>query len=281
MCCTTSSTTFRPQEAADTGQAGKRSVPRFQRDRTLIRQGPPSSSSSPASQSLETPEWLRRTLDDWSNPVFPTARKTVKTFEAPLASIPARYGAETGTIHLTHDMTKEEVEKLVFIEQVDRKFLLCKLPGSSLSNEMLLLLDQHAADERVRVEALLKEYCLQVQEGRVEIMTLQESRHILLSRSEVMAVQLHIADLARWGVIVEVGTSAEQITVRAVPAVVGERLMMETRLVQLLIKRYLPQLAETGTYAPRQGDRQAWTTIARHCPELLIDLINSKACRGG
>jgi DNA mismatch repair protein MLH3 len=60
---------------------------------------------------------------------------------------------------------KEDLRNAQVIEQVDRKFIACLINDSSTetataTTRTLVLIDQHAADERVRVERFLKELCL-------------------------------------------------------------------------------------------------------------------------
>src|SRR5689334_4875730 len=60
--------------------------------------------------------------------------------------------------------TKQDLKSVKVIGQVDDKFIACKLQcsdthTSSNSSSTLILVDQHAADERIRVEMLLKEFC--------------------------------------------------------------------------------------------------------------------------
>ena len=59
---------------------------------------------------------------------------------------------------------KDDLRNAQVIDQVDRKFIACRIDDSSAGiaapRRTLVLIDQHAADERVRVERFLKELCL-------------------------------------------------------------------------------------------------------------------------
>lgn len=140
------------------------------------------------------------------------------------------------------------------IEQVDRKFIACRIakqvPRSledpfedpSLSEGILVLVDQHAADERIRVERLLKKLCmgfLGTTPG-VEVRELIPPRPVLLTQHEFFSIMgsQDIRDSLRiWGVQVVVpgknsgsghtsdpGSSGYvQIHVKTVPEIVGEK----------------------------------------------------------
>jgi DNA mismatch repair protein MLH3 len=43
--------------------------------------------------------------------------------------------------------------------QVDHKFIACVVKESQFDEEVIILIDQHAADERIRVERFLKQLC--------------------------------------------------------------------------------------------------------------------------
>jgi len=72
---------------------------------------------------------------------------------------------------LSHRFRKNDLRHARIISQIDRKFIACLFedwlgiggPGgdnSDRKSQALVLIDQHAADERVRVEYFLKELCL-------------------------------------------------------------------------------------------------------------------------
>jgi len=159
--------------------------------------------------------------------------------------------------------TREDLRRAVIINQVDRKFIACgiqeQMCGSSdVPSEQLLqaeatiiLIDQHAADERVRVERFLKEMCigfLQTQNGTkndhkqwVRVKELTPPLPVLLTHrdaSTVMQSQDAREFLRRWGVQIayppnslpESDQSSEsesstyaQILVSMVPEVISEK----------------------------------------------------------
>jgi DNA mismatch repair protein MLH3 len=61
---------------------------------------------------------------------------------------------QPNTVSTAHRFTKADLRGAQVIEQVDHKFVACVVAGA------VVLIDQHAADERVRVERFLKELCL-------------------------------------------------------------------------------------------------------------------------
>lgn len=245
--------------------------------------------------------------------------------------------ATSGTLQsdirgLGQKFTKDDLKKAEFLAQVDKKFLLVKLKMNTFSSasnnnssnstnqdctttasqETLIMVDQHAASERIRVERYLKDYCGSVARGddSVKIYTFEEPKRLLLSREEVLQLKERGGkeECERWGIGIdfvpttELGIQMEiddeeeesrglsdyiQVQLNHIPLVVSDRLKSEPRLQQELIRSFLAQLVdESGKGRERKfgsslgrGENN-WALVMRSCPLVLLDLINSKACRG-
>jgi DNA mismatch repair protein MLH3 len=72
---------------------------------------------------------------------------------------------ETDTNDLSCRFSKDDLRNAKIINQVDRKFIACLFEDDSedrngfVGGRALVFIDQHAADERVRVESFLRELC--------------------------------------------------------------------------------------------------------------------------
>ncbi|ORY27867.1 hypothetical protein BCR39DRAFT_536497 [Naematelia encephala] len=185
--------------------------------------------------------------------------------------------------------------------QVDQKFVACVLenpPGEGVSTRnTLVLIDQHAADERISVEAILQALCDGFTKNSMDIITLTpKGPSVVLTRGE-MQILRHpgVLDIfRRWGIHLDTPTSVAsspdyvQITVKAVPAVLGVRLgRQQASEMSRLIKLYLGVLDES--LAELQAvidalDQTAgetnWFSVLQWMPKEMVDLVNSKACRG-
>lgn len=108
--------------------------------------------------------------------------------------------------------TADDLRDAQVVAQVDTKFIACLLRRSSGSERILALIDQHAADERVRVERYLKLLCSSFLLGQVEMLQLEPPRQVLLTRREAeAAAQPAMADLLmRWGLWIEQWVVASQ-----------------------------------------------------------------------
>lgn len=186
--------------------------------------------------------------------------------------------------------------------------------------ECLFLVDQHAADERVQVERLLSDLgagffanCRTSAAApdrssppltAISLDNPKQDTLILLTGQEHR--MLHSPDVqlafARWGITFSlplVPSSASeddnvQTAVVSLPSVVSERLLGRKHLKEgpseltELVKTFLVRLEEEGVKShlkaaersAQDADEGGWMGAMRFCPLEIVDLINSKACRG-
>lgn len=227
--------------------------------------------------------------------------------------------------------TKESLRDCEFIAQVDKKFLLVKLrsasssltpphpapSNASLKSQIttLVMVDQHAASERVRVESFLSTICGAVARGEaVKVHQLEGSVGVILSREEARELSEWENEFERWGIKVDSAMKAEvevttrvdqdgvedyrQIRIVTVPHIVSDRLRADNRLLQELIRSFLAVLrtssrrrgpsvssssvdnAAVGKDATVLEEGGDWLSVLSEMPPVLLDLINSKSCRG-
>ncbi|KIK29224.1 hypothetical protein PISMIDRAFT_89800 [Pisolithus microcarpus 441] len=211
---------------------------------------------------------------------------------------------------------REDLQTMRVISQVDRKFVACLIVLCEASirhgaGKTLILVDQHAADERVRVERFLKEICsgflsYHDKSGGVETMQLSPPIPVLLTHREasrLSQVPAYQKAFESWGVhfhglqnIPNNEASMDsndhaayiQVFIAAIPEIVSEKLLSGNEL-QELVKGYLGTLENELDSLdipapPRSGACEIetrWVRALRWCPRVLLDLINSKACRAG
>lgn len=144
----------------------------------------------------------------------------------------------------TWALQRDDISRMKVISQLDRKFIVCVVDatsesngGSDCSKRILVLVDQHAASERVRVEGYLKTLCYHFLDAGDELsqttfrVKLEPPRPVLLSRREVSMLRNSSQILQRWGFdlswpeteIRDLNADQEVILVHSVPQVVGEK----------------------------------------------------------
>ncbi|TEB35750.1 hypothetical protein FA13DRAFT_1376732 [Coprinellus micaceus] len=285
--------------------------------------------------TADIPDWL--SLAGQMNEAYPRAEKRLNVPSAglvPVIQLKARLASPEGTRPCeagfksrSEQISRQQLLHARVIGQVDRKFVGCVVnPQSgtpslisesannrSTSAETLILVDQHAADERIRVEGFLGPLCLGFLYSRsggtdpkeaTPITRFTPPYPILLARHEASLLKGNagIRDLLRcWGISLQddpakgsdrdssIGSNGdfEQVFVTSIPEVLNDKLRQNNEL-QALFKGTLGEiqsgtlLIDTLPIPSRQAlaSKHGWLPALRWCPRSLVELINSKACRG-
>lgn len=211
--------------------------------------------------------WAQDALRKWVNPVLPTAPIQVPCLKSlhldsagssdsydhePMGKRISRFfntgsSSQTGLDAESLQLSKSGLQGAKVISQLDSKFILCIMEEHFSStgmgtakdarrqeetqigsvNKVLVVIDQHAADERVRVERLMKEMCtcshssireqakkaeprprqddseMTIITHRLDSMAMIPSLPITLTRREWHLAEQSIEWLHRWGIVLE------------------------------------------------------------------------------
>lgn len=287
----------------------------------------------------EADSWVGSFLKAWNNPVFsPATEQAIPqvSFEGPTLETPnvlhgrhrvcshrdiEKAFTEASTTLPSSKLSKTGLLNAKIISQVDKKFILVLTdhrphPDGASSTTLsehqnLALIDQHAADERIRIEALLAELCtppspetlgLNPAPG-IAITLLRQPIAFPIKVQEHRLFDAYAHRFARWGILYELSKPSETVSstfdtttcimVRYLPPVIAERCRLEPKLLIDLIRREVWKLEEDGrstqphkatastTPNTDQSNRSpmSWLTQLTTCPQGIIDMLNSRACR--
>ncbi|KAJ1308903.1 hypothetical protein OPQ81_004588 [Rhizoctonia solani] len=199
----------------------------------------------------------------------------------------------------SRNFSRVDLQNSEVIAQVDTKFIACVLRITATSERVLVLVDQHAADERVRVERYLKGLCTGFIRGGVEGFQFEVPIKVLLARREAeILARSDIRDaLSRWGLCVGTHVPSvldervsmgeqefSQAEVISVPGVVSKRLGDKRELSDFVKAMIVAIDADGCIHWPLPSlvkiDDSDWVKALRFCPSPLFELVNSRACRG-
>ncbi|OBT81380.1 hypothetical protein VE02_10256 [Pseudogymnoascus sp. 03VT05] len=303
--------------------------------RTLDRKYSPTTHDTPT-QPHQPSTWLNSILTNWNNPVFPPA-------EPPIPQIQPDW-TDTHTQSILHGhhhtctqaainrafqvsatsstgrLSKSGLQQARVIAQVDRKFILARMPAAAASadgegagEDMLVIIDQHAADERCRIEALMADFCLSPSPSPglvghdelvpgVRVERLEKSIVFEVARPESELLERHRRHFADWGVLycIRPGEGMDKVVLTALPPGITERCRLDPKMAIELVRREVWGVdGRGGGGPPRQvrenggadgeenggadGEGEAtsdWVARIQGCPAGILDMLNSRACRG-
>ncbi|PWY86262.1 DNA mismatch repair protein [Aspergillus heteromorphus CBS 117.55] len=264
----------------------------------------PRSAASGKSQN----EWVENILNNWKNPIFERPEKPIGIIDIsaghdaagrPGSSSNDRSGELFGVDSLGVSKFKGKLQKqglrdAKIIAQVDQKFILAKMRAVSSSpgdpGSSLVLIDQHAADERCRVEALLAGlFASSGDPGRIQTINL-EPIIFEIPTPEASLFGQYKKFFAFWGIEYTVEQGPKDVNafifVRTLPALIAERCRTEAGLVTDLIRGEIWRREEENGQGRSvdlddrvDPDKNGWVERLDGCPRGIIDLLNSRACR--
>ncbi|PWY93771.1 DNA mismatch repair protein [Aspergillus sclerotioniger CBS 115572] len=257
-------------------------------------------------------KWVENLLDNWVNPVFGRPEKPISAMD-PSGHEATRPGSSShdnrsaqcrldnmGVSKFRGKLRKQDLRTAEIIAQVDQKFILTKMqtsPSHPLGDptSSLILIDQHAADERCRVEHLLAELFAS-SDSPDRIQTIQLEPIIFeIPATEASLFGRYREFFQSWGVDYTVEQGPGDINVfifvSTLPTLIAERCRAEPHLVTDLIRGEIWRREEEngrsrqglpaglGDRADMEWDKRSWVDRLDGCPRGIIDLLNSRACR--
>ncbi|KAJ3084658.1 DNA mismatch repair protein [Rhizoclosmatium hyalinum] len=211
---------------------------------------------------------INQILNTWQNPIF----------QPPLPHQPQQDSEYNITVT---PITKSNLQQLRVIGQVDRKFIAgwfpLPTPQSSTTSLHLVIIDQHAADERVKLENLfIQTFGSQHRHTSIsETTSLSPPINLSLEPSSVLRYQ---QGFARWGI--QVGAPDEVdgcVQVHALPSTIVNRCVADPELVKALVVEHVLHLDEAVCGGGGMSMDAVVSSVG--CPKGVFHLLNSKACR--
>ena len=232
--------------------------------------------------------WSNELLKKWKNPIFDTTEVSIPqvSFDGPTietsdvlhgrrdccTDLDIERAFAQASVSFSAKISKQSLKTARVISQVDKKFILiCVNDPSNLHDgenaELLVLVDQHAADERIRVEGLLADLKASPTSLPKPLMfEVQAREHPLLSRFAPSFASLGIV----YDLTAPLGKAKCKISVKALPAAIAERCRLEPQILIDLIRR------ESWK---RDEERDFSLANTLSLPQGLLDMLNSRACR--
>ncbi|XP_047500098.1 DNA mismatch repair protein Mlh3-like [Penaeus chinensis] len=182
-----------------------------------------------------------------------------------------------------YKFSQEMLQTCKVLGQLDKKFIACEITYTSSDptlhkvNEIIVLFDQHAVHERVRLETLTEENYESLENGERVIRTcmITPPLEMTLPESEVRLMMAYTRTFIQWGLHFT-QVSASQVNFHAIPSILVARERHELRqrrcqsataIIESIVRDVCYTLHQTGG-------------VVSTMPKPLMNVLCSQACRG-
>ncbi|EXK46654.1 DNA mismatch repair protein MLH3 [Fusarium oxysporum f. sp. lycopersici 4287] len=247
-------------------------------------------------------KWLQGVIRSWENPIFQPVEPSVPCIDSSAQDQlhacghgSGHVGFETGTMSLNGRISRHALARATVIEQVDRKFILVKLPlesstSGTLAHEKqssaLVMLDQHAVDERCQLEDLMANYFTHdslVNQTSPVIEPLDRPIIFEISKEEWSLLEQYQEYFAAWGITYQTPVSSQnKILVTGLPPSIIERCRLEPRLLIELLRTEVWRSVDSSVPLVRPSTTAPDKPLISRfngCPRGILELLHSRACR--
>ncbi|KAL1887309.1 Vacuolar protein sorting-associated protein 11 [Ceratocystis pirilliformis] len=234
-------------------------------------------------------------VSQWKNPVFEIGDRGIPRLAATPSASPHNCASQgddvsfaTASMAVKSQISKDALARAHVLNQVDQKFILISVPQDK-GGSLLVIVDQHAADERARLEELMTSYfpsSSPTAPAYSEVMETPLTFEVPTQEGDLLIrFQTHFCN---WGVSYTCTPVSPlmQVIVSSLPPSIHARCIQDPALLITLLRAEIWSLAESytctsnGLGPPRaSAGPHGFVARFRTCPTGILDLLNSRACR--
>lgn len=210
--------------------------------------------------------------------------------------IAASYSNSLGCIKKVEDMNfkldRYQLLKAEVIRQIDKKFILLKIPPNQNTTHILLIIvDQHACDERINLENYLTDFLYQVLRETLMIQPISDCT-IDIDITEGYLFKHYEKEFKKWAISYEIKMMNLEtcfLIVSSLPSVLamkvqGDKQFLKNALLQMVhdlknsVKMPISNMFDKNIFNLSKDKFKWWKYL--HClPTMFLEIFNSKACR--
>lgn len=177
---------------------------------------------------------------------------------------------ENDAFVLEKSITRETLENCKVISQIDCKFILIKF------NSSLYVIDQHACDERIKLERNISNLINQVNDpfNDIGIYLNDKTFKIKVNQNEYGLFKHYLNQCSNWGI--KYKFMDDEIEITHLPNLLIKKIDNNGNFLSKCILQYLYDLENKSKLKEISKD---WWLSIQSIPTILIELMNSNACR--
>ncbi|KAF4551872.1 Histidine kinase-, DNA gyrase B-, and HSP90-like ATPase-like protein 2 [Elsinoe fawcettii] len=266
-------------------------------------------------------DWLSSVLSSWQNPQFlGQTQHEIPSAQTELSSAgrhrTCRHAQSANSPMIDRlqglELSKTSLGQAKVIAQIDSKYILIEAPSArnSRARKDLVLVDQHAASERIILESLFEDTFRTRHENPAAVSTkdvitgalhsspLIKPVYFTVPRGEAVRLLTQVSHFLVWGIAFEIKWNQQTdqgrhdqthetatLTVTHLPPTISERCTNEPRLlIDMIREEMYAEASDDRSSSIKQSNRTGedspiWLKRIHRLPRLFLDMLNSRACR--
>jgi DNA mismatch repair ATPase MutL len=274
--------------------------------------------ASKAQPTFQSSEQARHWDSTWNNPTFQKLLNTLQIKETTSISSYSDF-LKSNTHNVLKfvpnrriNLSRADLKRAKVIAQLDRKYIIVRVSQITVpiaeSNDhfrfALVVIDQHAADERVRLEQLLNAISQPVTSpkpgrepdrahvSKFQTVSLSKPVEFALKVTDHDVFERHRAYFAKWGIKynILIGKNFQLmktdkiLSVHALPEMIAQSCTADIVRFEQYIRAEAAFREDThikcndDSFNPAE-EQNPWVTRIKGCPNFVLQMLSSRACR--
>ncbi|SCU79754.1 LAFA_0B05402g1_1 [Lachancea sp. 'fantastica'] len=179
---------------------------------------------------------------------------------------------------------KSELETFAVVDQIDKKFILLRATRFNNPNSpVLILVDQHACDERIKLESMLQEFICEFALFPHALFA-DVNFNITVTLREYQIIKAFETEFFKWGLRYKLeslneGSSEVVLVMTTLPKILQHCSKSDLRKLLLRHADDLRLFRRACVNKVSVADNFEWWNYTKCMPSMLLDILRSKACR--
>lgn len=189
-----------------------------------------------------------------------------------------------------YSISRSQLVDAEVINQIGKKFILLKIwPEKDSCRSNIVIADQHASDERIKLEIYLKDFINEVLAGTIQTQPVSDCA-IEVSHTELEHFRYFKEEFSSWGISYHFSHSSESafLLVTSLPPILNQKFDGDNGFLKGVLQQMVQDMKSLKRLPIGKRkmcdnangyDHHEWTKYYSCIPDVFREIFKSKACR--